>query len=80
VLRRLLAALSLAIAVVLAAAPALAGQIIDQAAASLRRDPVFVDPSAERAISGSDADQLRTLIGSSEMRAFRGSVRRWVHQ
>jgi hypothetical protein len=35
---------------------------LDSAAQSLRSDPVYVDPDAERAISGKEADELRREI------------------
>jgi hypothetical protein len=35
---------------------------LDDVGAALRNDPVYVDPRAERAISGAEADQLRAAI------------------
>ena len=54
-----------ALAALLAPAPALAGEI-DDAAESLRSDPVYVDPQAERAISPVEADRLRDRIRTAE--------------
>ena len=48
--------------VLLAASPARAQGTLEHAAETLRLDPVYVDPDAERAISDSDADDLRELI------------------
>ena len=47
------------------AAPAFAGERIDAAVAALRSDPVYVDSSAELAISASDQSRLRRTIDSA---------------
>ncbi|MDQ3856872.1 MAG: hypothetical protein M3327_00240 [Actinomycetota bacterium] len=59
---------TIAFAFVLAAlfpAPAVAGSTIDRAVAALREDEVYVDPAAERRISGEDADRIRERIDGS---------------
>ena len=62
-LRRLSAALVVAIvAVALGPSAATAGPLLDRAAEALRRDPVFVDPAAERTISPEEADRIRERI------------------
>lgn len=38
------------------------GDVVDRAIAALKSDPVYVDESAERAVSASDADRLRSEI------------------
>jgi hypothetical protein len=43
---------------------------VDRAAQALRQDPVFVDPSAERALSASDAVRLRDQIRASGQPIF----------
>src|SRR5919107_232776 len=50
----------------LAASPARAQGTLERAAETLRLDPVYVDPDAERAISDSDADELRELIADED--------------
>lgn len=61
--RRLLAALAATVALlVLVAGPASAGPLVDRAAEALRRDTVFVDDTAERKISGADAEEIRERI------------------
>src|SRR4051812_15061305 len=59
------AVLSALVALPLWSPPAHAGTILDAAAASLRRDPVYLDPAAERTISQAEADELRGKIRSS---------------
>src|SRR3954451_5243136 len=48
------------------AAPASAGQILDNAAQELQRDPVYVDPDAEAALSNAEADAVRQRIQARE--------------
>jgi uncharacterized membrane protein YgcG len=50
----------------LAAPPALAGPMVDRAAAQLRADPVFVAEGAERAISNAEASRLRGRIADAD--------------
>ena len=45
-------------------------QVLEDAATSLRSDPVFVDPSAERAISDAEADALREQIAEEGVAVF----------
>ena len=63
--RRLLMTL-LTLAAALAMVPPATGQKtatrLDEAAAALRSDPVYVDPNAERALSRREADRLREAI------------------
>jgi hypothetical protein len=56
---RILSATALA---ALTLAPAAAAQAIEQAATSLRGDPVYVDPRAERALSAADEAKLEAEI------------------
>jgi hypothetical protein len=53
-------------ALLLAAAPAQAQGVLDRAADTLRLDPVFVDPDAERAVSDEAAEDLRALIAKED--------------
>ena len=57
---------------VFAVALAAAGPLLDQAAAELRRDPVYVSPDADpaRSLSEGDASDLRRRIGSAERPVF----------
>jgi hypothetical protein len=50
----------------LASPSALAGPIIDRAAAQLRADPVYVAEGAERAVSDAEADRLRDRIADAD--------------
>src|SRR3712207_4432829 len=43
---------------------------LEEAAEALRRDSVYVDPSAERAISSSEADDLRDAIRAQGAAVF----------
>jgi hypothetical protein len=52
--------------VLLAAGPAQAQGTLDRAADTLRLDPVYVDPDAERAISDDEAEELRSLISETD--------------
>ena len=52
------------IVALLAAAPARAQSTLTSAADELRQSPVYVDPDAERALSGSETARLRRLISS----------------
>jgi hypothetical protein len=47
---------------VVAAAPAHAQSTLSEAARALDSDPVYVDPDAERALTGSEAERLRDAI------------------
>ena len=60
--RRVLATLAVAATIAVGARPASAGPVLDRAAEALRRDPVYVDPAAERKISDAEADRLRDRI------------------
>ncbi len=40
--------------------------VVDEAAAALRQDNVYVDPAAERALSASEADDLRTAVRAAD--------------
>jgi hypothetical protein len=53
-------------ALLLAASPAQAQDVLEHAAETLKLDPVYVAPDAERAISDSEADDLRALISDEE--------------
>lgn len=57
-------ALFVLIAALVAAAPARAQTTLTSAADELRQSPVYVDPDAERALSGSETNRLRRLISS----------------
>jgi len=59
-------ALAAAAAFTVLAPAAHGGPMIDRAVDALRIDPVFVDPTAERAISDTDADQLRERIADAD--------------
>ena len=59
-----------AAALVSMAAPALAGPIIDRAAAGLRSDPVYVDSEAGASLSSSEADDLRRRIREGDEPIF----------
>jgi hypothetical protein len=59
---RMRMALSVVAATLVAAAPAHAQAPLTNAADQLRQSPVYVDPDAERALSGAEADRLRRLI------------------
>jgi hypothetical protein len=58
------------VAAVVVALVTLAGPYVDAATSSLRTDPVFVDPSAERAITEAEAAQLRARIKESGAPVF----------
>ena len=58
-----------ALAAVLAAAVPLQGTV-DDAAESLRTDPVYVDPAAEEALSEAEADDLRQQIRDAGVPVF----------
>jgi len=53
-------------ALLLAASPAQAQDALDHAAETLKLDPVYVAPDAERGISDSEADDLRAQISDDE--------------
>jgi hypothetical protein len=55
-------ALAAIVAFLLLAAPAAAQDTVDQVAAALRDDPVFVDPDAEMALPAGEADAVRERI------------------
>src|SRR5215217_6024775 len=58
--------LLIALAVLLLAAPAASAQsVVDDAAAALATDPVYVAPDADRALSSREADELRQRIQDS---------------
>jgi hypothetical protein len=70
-MRRLIAVLvGIAVLLILGAGPASAGPLVDRAAETLRRDPVFVDDAAERKISGGEAEQIRERIRKSGQPVF----------
>ena len=50
----------------LAASPARAQGALEHAAETLKLDPVYVAPDAERGISDSEGDDLRALISDEE--------------
>jgi hypothetical protein len=50
----------------LAASPARAQGVLEHAAETLKLDPVYVAPDAERGISDSEADDLRSSISDEE--------------
>ena len=50
----------------LVAGPARAQGVLEHAGETLRLDPVYVDPEAERGISDEDADNLRALISDED--------------
>jgi hypothetical protein len=56
--------LGIALAILLSGTAAAAG--ISEAAQALARDPVYVDPAAERAISDADAERLRDQIQAKD--------------
>src|SRR5919107_3790249 len=59
----MLRVLVLSLLLALIAAPAASAQdVVGEAAQALASDPVYVDPGAERAISGADADRIRQRI------------------
>ena len=65
--RRLsLAFAALLVLVAVAVPPAGAGPLVDRAVEELASDPVYVDPSAERAISDAEAARLRDRIGEAD--------------
>src|ERR671916_1822629 len=71
--RRLPAVLLVFLTVVLTAgaAPQQSGDdAVTVAAEELRRDPVYVDPDAERALTGAETDELREQIRSSDVPVF----------
>jgi hypothetical protein len=53
-------------ACLLVAAPAQAQGVLSQAAQALRDSPVYVDPDAERALSGGEQGRLRELIAERD--------------
>src|ERR687885_769978 len=61
-MRVLLAAV---LALLVVAAPARAGTIVDRAAQSFSNDPVYVAPQARSVLSAADADRVRQRIESS---------------
>jgi hypothetical protein len=61
-MKRLTLAVIALTAVIALAAPAFAGPVLDKAAASLRNDPVYVDPGATSVLSADAAARLRTQI------------------
>ncbi|MDQ4082383.1 MAG: hypothetical protein M3123_05795 [Actinomycetota bacterium] len=64
-MHRFVLALALFVATALAVPAAYAGPIIDRAVQELANDPVYVDPSAELAISDADATELRERISEA---------------
>ena len=50
----------------LVASPAQAQGVLEHAAETLKLDPVYVAPDAERGISDAEADDLRSLISDEE--------------
>lgn len=64
-MRKLIIVLAVMATVVLSAAPALAGTVIDQAVASLRSNPVYVGPGATLNLAPADAVRLRQEIAGS---------------
>ena len=57
----------IAIAVMLlGAAPARAAGVLERAADTLRLDPIYVDPDAQRSIADSEGDDLRAQIADDE--------------
>lgn len=69
-MKRLLALTLVAAAAALAVGPAAMAGPIDDAATTLRRDPVFVHPDAERRLEQDEADRLRTRITQSGAPVF----------
>ncbi len=57
-------------AMVVGARPATAGPVLDRAAEALERDPLFVDPAAERKISDEEAERLRERIRAGDEPVF----------
>ena len=63
----MLRTLLLALVVALVTGPAASAQdVVGEAAEALATDPVYVDSSAERALSDGEADRLRQRIQSSD--------------
>jgi hypothetical protein len=61
-MRRSIVLASLATAAAFTAPPLAEAASVDEVAEALRSDPVYVDPSAERALSESEADEVREAI------------------
>ena len=59
-----------AVLVLTAAAPTTTGVLVDEAAAELRQDPVYVHPDAERALSDGEAEALRDRIRDEGLALF----------
>lgn len=57
-------------AVIALAAPALAGPVLDQAAASLRNDPVYVDAAATSVLSTDAAGRIRSHIAAGSVAIY----------
>src|SRR4051794_2880644 len=64
-MRRLLVPLAALAALLAAASPARAGEILDRAAEALRSDPVYVDPQARPTLTAAQADRLRESIDTT---------------
>jgi hypothetical protein len=62
--------LALILVLALAAAPVAAAQSLDDVAAALRSDPVYVDPDAEAPFDEGDADDLRAAIADGGGRMY----------
>src|SRR5918997_5466319 len=56
----------LLLALLVTAAPAHAQATLSEAARALDGDPVYVDPEAERALTGSEVERLRDAIREEE--------------
>ena len=57
-------------ALLLAASPARAQDVLERAGETLKLDPVYVAPDAERGISDDEADDLRALISTRRRGRF----------
>jgi hypothetical protein len=67
---RLLAVITLLVVLATAGVAHAQGDPVTAAGESLRRDPVFVDPAAERALTDAEADRLRDEIRASDAGVF----------
>src|SRR5918997_2518225 len=56
----------LLLALLVTAAPAHAQATLSEAARALDGDPIYVDPEAERALTGSEVERLRDAIREEE--------------
>jgi hypothetical protein len=68
--RLIITIVSAALGLMLMAAPAFAGPIVDAAAAHLRNDPVYVDPNAGDVLNGDAAARVRAHITSGQASIF----------